>query len=415
MRLSEELEKRGFVHQFVGESLATIIDKEKRVVYHGIDPSADSAHAGNFVNWMLLRHLAKAGHKIIFLVGGATGLIGDPKPDAERELQSVEVIENNVQKIKAQAEQFFSTETDIIFVNNLDWFSQIQFIDFLRDIGKHYTVSELIKKEALANRLQSDTGLSYTEFAYPLMQGFDYLQLFQKHNCTLQVGGSDQWGNIVSGVDLVRRKEQIDVFALTIPLVIDKATGKKFGKSEGNAVWLDAEKTTPYEFYQFWLNASDESVIELLKLFTFLPLDEIADIEQKFSTNPSERLAQKTLAKEVTTLIHGEASAQSATQVTTVLFGEGDLGLLGDEEREMLVKNAPTYEVEADRPLVDVLVDTTLATSKREARMFIESGAITLANEKISDVTSVITEDNFTNHLALLQRGKKQVVVLKLN
>lgn len=414
MKLSEELQSRGFVHQFVGESLATIIDKEKRVVYHGIDPSADSAHAGNFVIWMMLRHLAKAGHKIIFLVGGATGLIGDPKPDAERELQNLEVVQNNVQKIKAQAEKFFSDETDVTFVNNLHWFSDINFIEFLREVGKHFTVNELIKKEAIANRLQSDSGLSYTEFAYPLMQGFDYLQLYRDHDCTLQIGGSDQWGNIVSGVDLVRRKEQADVFAVTVPLVIDKTTGKKFGKSEGNAVWLDSTKTSPYKFYQFWLNTADENVVDFLKLFTFLSLEEIAEIEHNFSNDPSSRRAQKILAKEVTTLIHNNKEAERAEQVTKVLFGEDDLGLLDEEERKTLVENAPTYSVESETPLVDVLVEASLATSKREARMFIESGAINLANEKINDVTSVVSEKNFVNNLALLQRGKKQIVVLTL-
>lgn len=415
MKLSEELEKRGFIHQFVGESLSVIVDKEKRVVYHGIDPTADSAHVGNFVSWMLLRHLAKTGHKIIFLVGGATGLIGDPKPDSERELQTKEVVEGNVQKIKTQAEKFFATETEVTFVNNLDWFEAVGFVEFLRDVGKHFTVNELIKKEAISNRLQSDTGLSYTEFAYPLMQGYDYLELHRRYNCTLQIGGSDQWGNIVSGVDLVRRKEQKDVCAITIPLVVDKNTGKKFGKSEGNAIWLDATKTSPYQFYQFWLNTSDENSIDFLKLFTFLSLEEITDIEQSFSNNPSERLAQKTLAREVTSLVHSKEQAERSEQVTKVLFGEGDLSLLGEEEQKVLIENAPTQTVSLETPLVDVLVEAGLATSKREARMFIESGAVTLANEKIHDVTSVVSENYFTKNLALLRRGKKQVAVLQLN
>lgn len=415
MKLSEELEGRGFVHQFVGESVAKIVDSEKRVIYHGIDPSSDSAHAGNFVAWMLLRHLALDGHKIIFLVGGGTGMLGDPKPDTERELKSPEDIDKNVQKLKKQAEDFFKDiPGEIEFVDNNEWLGELKFIDFLRDIGKHYTVNELIKKDAIARRLESDVGLSYTEFAYPIMQGYDYLQLFRTKNCTLQIGGSDQWGNIVSGVDLIRRKEQKEVFAITIPLIIDKITGKKFGKSEGNAVWLDSEKTSPYQFYQFWLNVSDESAIDYLKLFTFLSLDDISTIERDNQANPSARLAQKTLAKEVTGLVHGEKQAQYAEQVTNVLFGEGDLASLGEEERGSLISNAPNYKTEAGVNIVDVLVDSGSATSKREARTFIEGGAVSIGGEKISDVESVVTEDKFVNNLTLLKRGKKQIIVLIL-
>jgi len=415
MKLSEELESRGFVHQFVGESLSTIIDKEKRVIYHGIDPSADSAHAGNFVVWVLLRHLALAGHKIIFLVGGGTGMLGDPKPDAERELKSAEAVDVNVQKLQQQARDFFKdVPGEVEFVNNLEWLGELKFIDFLRDIGKHFTVNELIKKDAIARRLESGVGLSYTEFAYPIMQGYDYLQLYRSKNCTLQIGGSDQWGNIVAGVDLIRRKEQVETFAVTIPLIVDKATGKKFGKSEGNAVWIDAEKTSPYQFYQFWLNTSDESVIDYLKLFTFLSLEEISIVERDSLVNPSARAAQRVLAREVTTLVHSESSAKAAEQVTSVLFGEGDLSILDKNERETLVENAPNHTAAPGMMLVDLLVDSQLATSKREARTFIESGAVSVGDKKITDVESTITSDYFTENLALLRRGKKQVTVLIL-
>ena len=257
MKLSEQLTARGFIHQFTGESLAEVLDNDKRIIYHGIEPSADSAHVGNMVIWLLLRHLADAGHTIIFLVGGGTGMIGDPKPDAERVLQDESVIDTNVKKIKAQAERLIGGDiASINFVNNKDWLAKEGLLTFLRDIGKHFTVNELIKKDAISKRLSSDTGLSYTEFAYPLLQGYDYLVLNREYGCDVQVGGSDQWGNIVSGVDLIRRKEQKTVHAITAPLVVDKATGKKFGKSEGNAVWLDSEKTSPYAFYQFWLNTS---------------------------------------------------------------------------------------------------------------------------------------------------------------
>lgn len=414
MKLSEELEKRGFVHQFVGESLKEVVDSEKRTVYHGIDPTADSAHIGNFVSWLLLRHLARAGHKIIFLVGGGTGMIGDPKPDVERPLLTSEQVLKNVEAIQKQAQQIFG-DVEITFVNNADWLQNLKLIDFLRDIGKHFTVNELVKKDAIASRLNREDGISYTEFAYPLLQGFDFLQLNRQYNCDLQVSGSDQWGNIVAGVELIRRKEGKKVYALTSPMIVDKSTGKKFGKSEGNAIWLNPEKTSPYQFYQFWLNVSDESVFDHLKLFTFLPLEEISDIERNNLADPSARIAQHTLAREVTALVHGKDQAEVAAHVTGVLFGETDPGLLSEVERETLIQNAPNKNVELETPLVDVLVDTGLATSKREARMFIESGAITIANEKIHDVTSVVSEDQFMNGIALLRRGKKQVVVLRLN
>ena len=410
MQLSKELTARGFIHQ-TSADLEEILDGPKRTIYHGIDPSADSAHAGNLVIWYLLRHLAQAGHKIIFLVGGATGRIGDPKPDAERTLLPEETIETNFASIQEQARNFIGTK-DIVFVNNYDWFKEIKFIDFLRDIGKHFTVNELIKKDAIANRLSSDIGLSYTEFAYPLVQGYDYLELFRKYGSDVQVGGSDQWGNIISGVDLVRRKEQASVYALTVPLVIDKATGKKFGKSEGNAVWINPVKTTPYQFYQFWLNASDESVIDYLRLFTFLPLDEIAALEKDAEVNPGARAAQKKLAYEVTKLVHTQQAADAAEEVSTLLFGSGSVADISGEARDILLTTAPVQETAVGTSLVDVLVAAELATSKREARTFIESNAIALQEQKIDDVEYVLQEDDFVHGLSLLRRGKKQLCVL---
>jgi tyrosyl-tRNA synthetase len=410
MKLSEELVERGFIHQNTGESLGEVIDDEKRTVYHGIDPSADSAHAGNMVIWMLLRHLTNAGHKVIFLVGGGTGMIGDPKPDAERTLNDSETIGSNVEKIKQQAERLIGGDSKIEFVNNADWLKEQNLITFLRDIGKHFTVNELIKKEAIANRLESETGLSYTEFAYPLLQGFDYLTLFKEKGCTLQVGGSDQWGNIVAGVDLIRRKEQATAHAITVPLVVDKATGKKFGKSEGNAIWLDAEKTSPYQFYQFWLNTSDESAVDYLKIFTFLSLKEITDISLDFDQNPGERSAQKRLAYEVTKFVHGEEATESVKKVSEIIFSGGDTVALSTNEKEILLTNAPTHEVKKEMMIVDILIATNLASSKREARTFIESGAITLGNEKVEsiDETTELQKDN----IITLRRGKKQYVVL---
>jgi len=415
MSLAKELQNRGFINQISNDNLEEIIDGEKRTIYHGIDPSADSAHAGNFVIWMLLKHLADAGHKIIFLIGGGTGMIGDPKPDSERELKNIDQVEKNVVGLKAQAEKFFSKDNDVEFVNNYDWLSEIKLIDFLRDVGKHYTVNELIKKDAIATRLQSDTGLSYTEFAYPLLQGFDYYQLHQTKGCTVQVGGSDQWGNIVSGVELVRRKTGVEVFAITVPLIVDKATGKKFGKSEGNAVWIDGNKTSPYEFYQFWLNVSDESVIDYLKLFTQLPLKEITEIKIDFEINPGLRLAQKKLAFLVTELVHGIDSAESAAKVSDILFGSTKIADLTELEVSMLLETAPSSNLTEPINTVDLLVQTKLATSKREAKMFIENGAVEVGGEKIIDIDFLVDSKLAKKGLVIVKKGKKQLHILKAN
>lgn len=412
MKVSEELQARGFINQISAPSLGEIVDDAKRTIYHGIDPTADSAHAGNFVIWILLRHLANAGHKIIFLVGGGTGMIGDPKPDVERTLAEREVVAARVEKLKAQAQRLLGGQ-EIQFVNNYDWLHTLDLITFLRDIGKHFTVNELIKKEAIANRLSSESGISYTEFAYPLLQAFDYLTLHREYGCDVQVGGSDQWGNILAGVDLVRRVEQKNVYALTVPLIVDKATGKKFGKSEGNAVWLDAEKTTPYAFYQFWFNASDESVIDYLKLFTFLSLDEIAQIEREFVGNPGSRSAQKRLAYEVTAFVHGVEEAKAVQHVSESLFGEVSLNDLSASEMEMLKQNAPMTAVAQGTPLLDVLVEAGLASSKREARTFIEGGAISINGEKIEDAACVLTSEMF-GPVLLIKRGKKQLSLIAL-
>ena len=408
MHLEQELTARGFINQ-TSADLSEILNGEKRTIYHGIDPSADSAHAGNFVQWILLRHLANAGHKIIFLVGGGTGRIGDPKPDAERTLSDVDQVDQNVAKLKKQAETILAS-ADITFVNNNDWLSQVGLIDFLRDIGKHFTINELVKKDAIARRMQSEVGISYTEFAYPLLQAYDYLMLHRQYGCDLQTGGSDQWANIIAGVDLVRRVEQKKVYALTQALVIDKTTGKKFGKSEGNAVWLDAEKTTPYQFYQFWLQTADENVIDFLKRFTFISLREITEIEKTHQQNPGARTAQKKLATAVTTMVHGEKEAALSTEVSEILFGEtaiADISLAGIE---LLKNQAPCFTVQST-DVLEVLVQTNLATSKREARTFVESGAVKIDGVKITDPASTITQSK--QPITLLSRGKKQMVVIE--
>ena len=408
--LSEELEKRGFIHQTSAASLAEVLDDGPRTIYHGVDPTADSIHAGNFAVWMLLRHLKDAGHEIILLVGGGTGMIGDPKPDAERVLSSEEEVAVRVKKLQAQVEKFLGDK--VTLVNNHDWLGELKLITFLRDIGKHFTVNELIKKDAIATRLASDNGISYTEFAYPLLQGYDFLELYRRHGCTVQVGGSDQWGNLIAGVELIRRKEQAAVDIITIPLIIDKATGKKFGKSEGNAVWLDPEKTSPFTFYQFWFNVSDENVIDYLKIFTFLSLEEIATIEHDMKTDPGARLAQKRLAEQITTIVHGEEKAKLAANVSDIIFGSRSLGMMTDNEKKVLLENAPTATVVPGDSFVDVLVATGLASSKREARTYIESGAIAINSTKIMDISAVVSDGQFVFGVAILRRGKKHVQVL---
>ncbi len=411
MELAKELNLRGFIHQHTGEVLADVLDGPKRTIYHGIDPSADSAHAGNMVIWLLLHHLAKAGHSIIFLVGGGTGMIGDPKPNAERVLQDEFITDTNVEKIKAQAQRLIGgSSATITFVNNKDWLAKEGLLSFLRDIGKHFTVNELIKKDAITTRLASDVGLSYTEFAYPLLQGYDYLVLNREQGCDVQVGGSDQWGNMVAGVDLIRRKEQKMVHAITVPLVVDKSTGKKFGKSEGNAIWLDAEKTSPFMFYQFWLNQGDEGVVDYLKLFTLLTLEEIDTIATDFKQNPSERRAQRELALAVTTFVHGVETATAVENVAEIIFSNKIGNRLTTLEKNILLTNAPALTVSAPTSLMELLVTSGLATSNREARTFIESGAITYGETKITDLETVI--ELSAGEIKPLRRGKKNIVIL---
>jgi tyrosyl-tRNA synthetase len=412
MKIVKELENRGFVHQFTGTSVEDLFDVEKRVIYHGIDPTADSAHAGNFVNWMLLYHLASAGHKIVFLVGGGTGRIGDPKPDSERVLKTYDEIDRNVDKIKKQAQKIFG-DLDIVFVNNHDWLKDIKLIEFLRDIGKHFTVNELLKKDAIAKRVTSEVGISYTEFAYPLLQGYDYLELFKRYGCTIQVGGSDQWGNMIAGVDLIRRIEKSTAHVFTVPLVIDKVTGKKFGKSEGNAVWLDETKTSPYQFFQFWYNVDDVNVEEYLKLFTTISLDEISNIMNIHIHSPEKRVAQISLATAVTSFVHGEQVSQSVSLAASIIFGGVELSNLTHSQKELLINFAPISIVHNKSTIVDVLVQSGLAQSKREARQFVLDGAVSVQYKKIVDA-SFLCNSNEIGDLIHVKRGKKNVSIILL-
>jgi len=409
--LANELKERGFVYQYSTEKLEDILDK-KRIIYLGVDPNADSIHVGHLVPYILAYHLVQAGHKIILLIGGATALIGDPSgKDQERPYQEESNVAKNALILTKQIENLLKID-NIEMVNNYDWFSKMNVMEFLREVGKHFTINNMVRKESVAKRIQSENGISFTEFSYSLIQGYDYFYLNQEKQCDLQIGGSDQWGNIVSGIDLIRRKTGKEVFGITVPLILDKSTGKKFGKSEGNAVWLDPKKTSPYEFYQFWLNMNDIDVLSNLKLFTILPLDEIKKLENEIKNYPEQRLAQKTLAFEMTKFVHGEDLAQSIKKVSEILFSGEGIGSLDEQGRELILKEAPSFNVYEEMNIVDILVGSKLAKSKREAREFVENGAVSIDNDKITDTMFSFNPKLTKNTLAILKRGKKNKCIL---
>ncbi|HEL0010660.1 TPA: tyrosine--tRNA ligase [Streptococcus equi subsp. zooepidemicus] len=416
MNIFEELKARGLVFQTTDEEALVKALTEGQVSYYtGYDPTADSLHLGHLVAILTSRRLQLAGHKPYALVGGATGLIGDPSfKDAERSLQTKETVLDWSQKIKEQLSCFLdfdNGENKAELVNNYDWFSQISFIDFLRDVGKHFTVNYMMSKDSVKKRIE--TGISYTEFAYQVMQGYDFYELNAKHNVTLQIGGSDQWGNMTAGTELLRKKADKTGHVMTVPLITD-ATGKKFGKSEGNAIWLDAKKTSPYEMYQFWLNVMDDDAVRFLKIFTFLSLDEIAAIEEQFNAARHERLAQKTLAREVVTLVHGEAAYQQALNITEQLFA-GAIKNLSAAELKQGLSNVPNYQVQAEDSLniVDMLVTAGISPSKRQAREDLQNGAIYLNGERLQNLDySLSTADRIDNQLTVIRRGKKKYAVL---
>ncbi|HEL0006556.1 TPA: tyrosine--tRNA ligase [Streptococcus equi subsp. zooepidemicus] len=416
MNIFEELKARGLVFQTTDEEALVKALTEGQVSYYtGYDPTADSLHLGHLVAILTSRRLQLAGHKPYALVGGATGLIGDPSfKDTERSLQTKETVLDWSQKIKEQLSCFLDFENGnnkAELVNNYDWFSQISFIDFLRDVGKHFTVNYMMSKDSVKKRIE--TGISYTEFAYQVMQGYDFYELNAKHNVTLQIGGSDQWGNMTAGTELLRKKADKTGHVMTVPLITD-ATGKKFGKSEGNAIWLDAKKTSPYEMYQFWLNVMDDDAVRFLKIFTFLSLDEIAAIEEQFNAARHERLAQKTLAREVVTLVHGEVAYQQALNITEQLFA-GAIKNLSAAELKQGLSNVPNYQVQAEDSLniVDMLVTAGISPSKRQAREDLQNGAIYLNGERLQDLDySLSTADRIDNQLTVIRRGKKKYAVL---
>ncbi|MDA3840745.1 MAG: tyrosine--tRNA ligase [Patescibacteria group bacterium] len=411
--LADELKERGYIYQYSTDKLEDILnEKEKRTIYLGVDPTAGSIHVGHLVVYMLTYHLLQAGHKVILLIGGATALIGDPSgKDMERQFLKEDDVARNALSLTKQIEGLLKID-NIEMVNNYDWFSKMNVMEFLREVGKHFTVNNMIKKESVARRVEGENGISFTEFSYTLLQGYDYFYLNQEKKCDLQIGGSDQWGNIVSGVELIRRKTGKESFGITVPLLVDKNTGRKFGKSEGNSVWLDPEKTSPYEFYQFWLNSNDENSIEYLKLFTIMSLEEIKDIENEMKNYPEQRMAQKSLAYEVTKFVHGEELAGSIKKIAEILFSGEGTNNLNEDEKELLLKEAPSFNVYEDMSLVDILVDSKLASSKREAREFIENGAVSVDNDKVTDTMFRLNPKLTTNTIAILKRGKKNKIIL---
>lgn len=416
MNIFEELKARGLVFQTTDEEALVKALTEGQVSYYtGYDPTADSLHLGHLVAILTSRRLQLAGHKPYALVGGATGLIGDPSfKDAERSLQAKDTVDGWVTKIQNQLSRFLDFENGdnkAEMVNNYDWFGSISFIDFLRDVGKYFTVNYMMSKDSVKKRIE--TGISYTEFAYQIMQGYDFYELNDKHNVTLQIGGSDQWGNMTAGTELLRRKADKIGHVMTVPLITD-ATGKKFGKSEGNAVWLDADKTSPYEMYQFWLNVMDDDAVRFLKIFTFLSLEEIAEIEKEFNSARHERLAQKILAREVVTLVHGEKAYQQALNITEQLFA-GNIKNLSAKELKQGLSNVPNYAVSTDDNLniVEILVAAKISPSKRQAREDVQNGAIYINGERVQDLDySLSANDKIDGELTVIRRGKKKYFVL---
>lgn len=415
----QSLRDRGLIAQVAGGSLDDVLS-QPRNLYVGVEPSADSIHVGNLVPIILAKHLANLGHKPFLLVGGATGLIGDPKESSERPLLDKETVAKNVAAIKSQISDILKVGEVTVF-DNAEWLGKVGIIDFLRDIGKHFSVNQLIKRDIIKRRLDSDDdGISYTEFSYSLLQAYDFMHLNASHGIDLQLGGSDQWANMISGVDLIRRRNDKASFALTTPIIVDKSTGKKFGKSEGNAVWLNPAKTSPFNFYQFWINVIDENVEDYLKVFTFLPLAEIADIVAKHNEKPQDRLAQKTLAREMTTFVHGAEIAATLERISVLLYSEDSNVSFTAADWEIIGKEVPSVSVSEimqatahaeGAPIADVLVAAGLATSKTEARRLLEGGSVSI-NGEVLPVGYVLAKGDSKTTYALLKKGKKIAGIL---
>ncbi|WP_150284825.1 tyrosine--tRNA ligase [Rummeliibacillus sp. TYF-LIM-RU47] len=418
--LLEDLQWRGLLYQQTDEEgMEKLLTEESVSLYVGVDPTADSMHIGHIVPMLTLRRFQQAGHRPILVVGGATGMIGDPSGrQSERSLLTAEQIDNNVAGIKKQLEQIFDFsegENGAKLVNNYDWVGKLSTIEFLRDYGKLININYMLSKDTIASRLES--GLSFTEFTYTLIQGLDFNHLYDHYNVKIQVGGSDQWGNITTGLEVIRKThdEEAKAFGFTIPLVT-KSDGTKFGKTAGGAIWLDPEKTSPYEFYQFWLNTADADVIKYLKIFTFLSREDIESLAEKVETEPHLREAQKTLAAEMTKLIHGEAGLDQALRITAALFS-GDLKSLSADEMKVAFSGVPSVELQKEeKNIVDLLVEANISSSKRQAREDVTNGAISINGEKVKDLDYVVdAKDRMEDAFAIIRRGKKKYHMVKFN
>ena len=412
----EELKWRGLIALSTDEAeLSKQLNAGKLTFYIGFDPTAPSLHLGNLVQLLVMRRLQLAGHNPLVLIGGSTGLVGDPRPTAERQLNTKETVAEWVEKLSKQASRFLSFDggNKAVLVNNLDWTEPLSAIDFLREIGKHFRVGKMLSKEAVSARLNSEHGISYTEFSYQILQGYDFLELFRRHNCTLQLGGSDQWGNLTSGSDLIHKVEGKSVHLMATPLITN-SDGKKFGKSEGNAVWLDAELTSPYAFYQFWLNVEDADVIDRLKVFTFLGKEEIEKLAQQVAEAPHLREAQRALALEVTTLVHSKQAAEGAVQASKALFGQAELSELSESDLVSALAELPSAKAAKGTLISQLLVDTGLEASVSAARRAIKEGGVYLNNEKVADEMAVF-DRVLAGNCAVLRRGKKTLAAIYLS
>ena len=404
----EELKWRGLVAISTDEAeLRSALKSAPLTFYCGFDPTAPSLHLGNLVQLLVMRRLQLAGHNPLLLLGGATGLIGDPKPTAERVLNTKETVAEWVEKLGSQAKRFLSFEgsNKANLVNNLDWTAPLSSIDFLRDIGKHFRVGKMLSKDAVSARLNSDAGISFTEFSYQILQGMDFLELYRRNNCVLQIGGSDQWGNLTSGTDLIHKVEGKSAHILATPLITD-SEGKKFGKSEGNAIWLDTDLTSPYAFYQFWLNVEDSNTVNLLKVFTFLTKQEIEDLESQLASEPHLRAAQKRLAYEVTSLVHSTAATDAVIAASQALFGQGELGQLDKGTLEAALQALPNMKASLGTGVAELLVETGLVASLSAGRRAIAEGGVYLNNIRIDDEKATL-DQAIMGEFAVLRRGKK--------
>jgi tyrosyl-tRNA synthetase len=414
--LWEELQWRGLVSLSTDEgALSKALNSQKITFYSGFDPTAPSLHLGNLVQLLVMRRLQLAGHSPIVLIGGSTGLVGDPRPTAERQLNTKETVSEWVEKLAKQASRFldFDGKNPATLVNNLDWTEPLSAIDFLREVGKHFRVGKMLSKEAVSARLNSEHGISYTEFSYQILQGYDFLELFRRHNCTLQIGGSDHWGNLTSGSDLIHKVEAKSVHLMATPLITN-SDGKKFGKSEGNAIWLDASLTSPYAFYQFWLNVEDADVIDRLKVFTFLSNSEIDELARQVKLAPQLREAQRALALSVTSLVHSPEAAQAAIYASKALFGQAELNELAEADLLSALSELPSTSAEIKTPIAQLLVDTGLESSLSAARRAIRDGGVYLNNQKVAD-EGALFDQLLVGNCAVLRRGKKTLAAIYLS